>query len=284
MEVKGYVHWELLDEDDNLLERGEGQGSQWWIKWLPYSLRKYIPYGKRNAVVNTARSQIATFLQSGSGVVAPSFVGVGTGSDNVAAADTALGTAVAYTGGSATAKAVNSRTIMDQYTVRYIASFSTNELTQSLSSINIREFGLFSTSSVTSNMWARVNVDITKENTQKLNVYWYIVFERRTGLAIKSGASIQATGNITANTSTALTFASPVTIVTMHNDTGQKAWFRFNEALAGSPPTNYDVVLEDGQSWWMSAEEIEITTVHIYVNAAINISSGGHNSISVRGW
>lgn len=278
-EVKGYVHWEVTDEKDKVLRRGEGQGSR-WITWLPYFMRKHVPYGKRNAVVNTARSQLAELLK-GTSITVPSYVGVGTGTNTVAAADTALQTAVPYTGGSATAKAVTSRTILDQYTCRYITSFGTSEITTSSSDVTIRELGLFTTSSVTSNMWARVNVNVTKANTEKLNIYWYVVFERRTGLAIKSGASIATTGNVSANTTSTLTFATPVTVVLLHNDSGQKCWYKFNEALAGSPPTNFDIVLEDGQSWAMSEEEIEIVTVHVYVNAAITMPS---NTFSVRGW
>mgnify|MGYP001444099239 CR=1 FL=1 len=30
-----YIGWELLDEDDNVIKRGYGVGSQWWLKYIP---------------------------------------------------------------------------------------------------------------------------------------------------------------------------------------------------------------------------------------------------------
>ena len=273
-DVKGYVHWEVLDENDKVIRRGEGQGSQWWLKIIPSFIRRFIPWGKRNAIVNLARAQLTEFLKTGSGVTAPSFIG-----------DTALQTAIPYTGGSATAKAVTTRTILDQYTVRYITSFGTSEITTSSSDVAVRELGLFTTSAVTSNMWARVSVNVTKANTEKLNIYWYITFERRTGLAIKSGESVGTSGNVTAVTDSTLTFSSAVTILMIHNDTGQKAYFRFNGAFTGetssAAPNNYDIVLEDGQSYYQSDEEIEVASVHVYVNASITMPS---NTLVVRGW
>ena len=284
-DVKGYVHWEVLDENDKVIRRGEGQGSQWWLKIVPSFIRRFIPWGKRNAIVNLARAQLAEFLKTGSGVTAPSFIGVGSGTNTVSSSDTALQTAIPYTGGSATAKAVTTRTILDQYTVRYITSFGTNEITTSSSDVSVRELGLFTTSAVTSNMWARVNVNVTKANTEKLNIYWYITFERRTGLAIKSGESVGTTGNVTAVTDSTLTFSSAVTILMIHNDTGQKAYFRFNGAFTGETnsvaPNNYDIVLEDGQSYYQSDEEIEVASVHVYVNANITMPN---NTLVVRGW
>ena len=174
---------------------------------------------------------------------------------------------------------------MDQYTVRYITSFGTSEITTSSSDVAVRELGLFTTSAVTSNMWARVSVNVTKANTEKLNIYWYITFERRTGLAIKSGESVGTSGNVTAVTDSTLTFSSAVTILMIHNDTGQKAYFRFNGAFTGetssAAPNNYDIVLEDGQSYYQSDEEIEVASVHVYVNASITMPS---NTLVVRGW
>ena len=130
-------------------------------------------------------------------------------------------------------------------------------------------------------MWARVNVNITKTPQQKVNIYWYLVFERRTGLAIKSGESIGATGSITANTASTLSFVSQVTICTIHNNTGQPLYVKLNGVLVGTPPTNYDFILLDGQSYLQSDEEIAINTVGVYVNATITMPS---NTIVVRGW
>ena len=283
-DVKGYVHWELLDEDGKVVERGEGLGSQWYVKWLPPFIRKFIPWGKRNAVVNTARSQLAQFLL-GTTITPPSYIGVGSGTNVVAASDTALQTAILYTGGSVTAKQVRLRSVMDSYTIRYIAEFAANEITTSSGNVSVREIGLFESASVTSNMWARININLTKQPTQSLKIYWYIVFERRTGLAIKSGESIATTGNVTAKVDSTLTFASTVTILFIHNDTGQKMHLKFNGAFTGedssNAPNNYDIVLEDGQSYYQSDEEIDISTVHVYVDAAITMP---HKTFIVRGW
>ena len=167
--AKGYVHWEIENEDGNVIRRGVRTGSQWWVKLIPQFLHRFIPLGKRNAIVNKARSEIASFLQGGS-VTVPTYIAVGTGTNSVASSDTALQTAIAYTGSSVTAKAVSSRTLMNQYTCRYIASFGTTEITTGSSNVVVREAGLFTTSSVTSNMWARVNMNVTKEPTERLNV------------------------------------------------------------------------------------------------------------------
>ena len=283
-DVKGYVHWELMDKNDKVVRRGEGQGTQWWLKWLPKFITNFIPYGKRNAVVNKARSELANLL-IGETITVPAFIGVGTGSNAVGSSDTALQTAVAYTGSSVTAKAVASRTILDQYSARYIVNFDTDEITTSSGNVTVRELGLFTTASVTSNMWARVNINVEKQPTQRLRIYWYLVFERRTGLAIKTGASVTTTGNITANTDSTLTFSTPVTLLMIHNDTGQKAYLKFNGGFDGedgsTAPNNYDIVLEDGQSYTQSDEEIEVANMHVYVNASITMP---HNTFVVRGW
>ena len=279
---RGYVHWEILDEDDNVIERGYGVGSQWWLKYIPNFLHRFLPYGKQNAIVNVARKRITDWVAGGSAPAVPNYVAVGTGDTPVAAADTALETAVPYTGVTATAKIADTTTVFGEMSVRYVTSFNTNEITTGVSNVDIKEFGLFTgTDLSTADMWARVNVNITKSPQQKVNIYWYLVFERRTGLAIKSGESIGATGSITANTASTLSFASQVTICTIHNNTGQPLYVKLNGVLVGTPPTNYDFILLDGQSYLQSDEEIAINTVGVYVNATITMPS---NTIVVRGW
>ena len=278
--VKGYVHWEITDENGKVKRRGEGIGSQWWLKWIPNFIRRVLPFGKQNAVVDSARANLATFM-TGTSVTPPSYIMVGTGTDTVAGSDTGLQTPIVYTG-SSYGKAINSSSVFSQWTARFIVSFATNEITTSASNIDLKEAGLFTGTAIDSGMWARVNIDVTKAPSENLVIYWYITFERRSGLAIKSGASIATTGNITQNTSSELAFASPVTIVTIHNDTGGRAYFKFNEALTGTPPTNFDLVLEDGQSWWLSEEEIEMTSIFAYVTSG-NITMPS-NTLSVRGW
>ena len=279
---RGYVHWEILDEDDNVIKRGYGVGSQWWLKYIPNFLHRFLPYGKQNAIVDTARKRITTWVAGGSVPDVPNYIAVGTGSTPVASGDTALETAVPYTGVTATAKIADTTTVFGEMSVRYVVSFGTTEITTGSSNVDIKEFGLFTgTDLSTADMWARVNVNITKSPQQKVNIYWYLVFERRTGLAIKSGESIGATGSVTANTASTLSFASQVTICTIHNNTGQPVYIKLNGALTGSPPENYDFILLDGQSYFQSDEEIAINTISVYVNATITMPS---NTLVVRGW
>ena len=63
---RGYVHWEILDEDDNIIERGYGVGSQWWLKYIPNFLHRFLPYGKQNAIVDTSRKRITDWVAGGS--------------------------------------------------------------------------------------------------------------------------------------------------------------------------------------------------------------------------
>ena len=100
-------------------------------------------------------------------------------------------------------------------------------------------------------------------------------------MAIKSGASIATTGNIADATTSTLTFASPVTIFTIHNNSGVSMYVKLNEALSGSPPTNYDFLIEDSDTIFQSDEEIEVSTIHVYKAGAVTMP---HNSVSVRGW
>ena len=278
--TKGYVHWEITDENGKVKRRGEGMGSQWWLKCIPSFIRRILPFGKQNAVVDSARASLASML-TGASITPPSYIMVGTGTNPVAGGDLTLQTPIVYTG-SSYGKVVNSASVFSQWTARFIVSFGTTEITTGGSNVNVKEAGLFTGTATDSTMWARVNLDVTKAPSENLIIYWYITFERRSGLAIKTGSSVATTGNITQNTSSALTFASPVTIVTIHNDTGGRAYFKFNEALTGTPPTNFDLSLEDGQSWWLSEEEIEISAIHAYVTSG-NVTMPS-TTLSVRGW
>ncbi len=282
--AKGYVRWEITDENDKVLRTGMGFAESWWFKYIPSFLRRFFPFGQKNAVVNKGRSQLVNWLAGDNTVSQPAYVAVGTGTGLVASSDERLGTAILYTGGSVTAKGVNSRSTYAGYSVRYIASFATNEITTGSSSVNVRELGLFDGSDpATDNMWARVNVNITKANTEKLNIYWYLVFERREGLAIKSGTSIGTTGNIAPNASggSALTFASNVTVLMIHNNSGVVAYMKFNGSMTGTPPTDYDLVLQDGQSYIQSDEEISIGSIYVYMNDTITMPD---NQFVIRGW
>ena len=271
--VRGFVDWELINESTGKVsKRGQGQAR---FHYLPKWFTSLLPLGQENAIVNNARSQLASAL-IGTSVTYPQYIALGTGTTAVAAGDTGLETVSQYDGGN-DAKIANSRTLKGLYTSRIVATFTTAE-----GNVNIRELGLFEGNDASQNMWARVRVTINKVNTERLNVYWYIIFERRTGLAIKTGASITVGGGATgAATATTFTFPSSVTVVMIHNEAGEDVYFKFNEALTGSPPTNYDLLLVNGERFFMNNEEIEVSTVSIYKASNITLP---HNALSIRGW
>jgi hypothetical protein len=275
LEARGYVHWELVDDKTGrVTKHGEGHGERTYWKFLPKWLHSWLPLGRRNAIVNNGRARFAdAFI--GTSVTYPSFIALGTGTNKVAASDTGLQTVSQYDG-SNDAKVANSRTLKGLYTSRITVQFATTE-----ANINVREVGLFEANDSSQNMWARVNINVTKTSSERLNIYWYVTFERREGLAIKSGASIATSGNIADATTSTLTFASPVTIFTIHNNSGVSMYVKLNEALTGSPPTNYDFLIEDSDTIFQSDEEIEVSTVHVYKAGAVTMP---HNSVSVRGW
>tara|TARA_Y100000310_G_scaffold160685_1_gene160461 strand:- start:377 stop:1291 length:915 start_codon:yes stop_codon:yes gene_type:complete len=286
--VKGYVHWELIDSTSGkIVETGKGRVEERsFIHRIPYSTlallpsrlqawaEHFFPLGTENAIVDHARNQLATAM-IGTAVTYPSFVAVGTGTTAVGASQTGLVTVSQYDGAN-DAKAAASRTLKGQFTSRIVTQFDTDE-----ANVTIRELGLFEANDASTNMWARVRVTIAKTSSNRLNIYWYILFERRAGVAIKSGASIGATGTVTSNTDITLNFASAVTIVVIHNNSGVRMYVKFNAALTGSPPTDYDFILEDGQTYMQSEEEIEISTVHVYMDDAITMPD---NKLVVRGW
>lgn len=284
--VKGYVHWELVnDKTGKIVDQGIGVVERPWhhrfflnlASLFPsFSFKRFNIFGTDNAIVNHARNKLAGAL-TGSSIVYPTFIGVGTGTNTVGASDTALQTVSQYDG-SNDAKAATSRTLKGQFTSRIIAQFDTDE-----ANVTIRELGLFEANDASQNMWARANVTIAKTSSDTLSVYWYIIFERRAGVAIKAGTSISATGTTVANTDSTLTFAAAVTIFTVHNNTGVVMYLKLNGAMTGSPPQNYDFVLQDGQSLVQSDEEVEVANIHVYLNSAIDPVQTS-NLLTVQGW
>lgn len=272
---QGFVYWEVVDDKSGKVVRsGEGHGERTYWRFIPSWLHSWLPLGHRNAIVDHARAKLAdAFI--GNAATYPTFIGLGTGTNAVAASDTALQTKALYDGTNE-AKAASGRSLKGLFTSRIVVQFLTTE-----ANITVREIGLFEANDVDANMWARVNVNVTKTSSERLNIYWYITFERRAGLAIKSGASIATTGNISAATTSTLTFASAVTIFIITNNSGEVMYVKLNEALSGSPPTNYDFIVADGQTVIQSDEEIEVTTVHVFKASALTMP---HNDVSVRGW
>jgi hypothetical protein len=283
--LRGYVDWELVDDKTGrVTSNGRGWIRRKWLgrrlsrildfltPYLPF-LSRLFPYGVENALVNTARNKLANAF-IGTATTYPQWIGIGTGTNDVGGGDTALQTLVHYDGTN-DAKVADSKTLKGQFTSRIITQFTTAQANQS-----IRELGLFDAAN-SGNLWARVRVTINKTSSERLNVHWYIIFERRSSLAIKTGASIGATGTITANTDITLTFSSSVTIVIIFNNSSVPMYIKFNGALTSSPPTDYDAYIESGGHFIMSDEEIDVSTVHVYMNAAITMP---HNNLTVRGW
>tara|TARA_Y100000310_G_scaffold261907_1_gene271436 strand:+ start:3932 stop:4828 length:897 start_codon:yes stop_codon:yes gene_type:complete len=278
--VKGYVDWELVDEDTGkVVDRGRGYTNRWYErlvdKFVPYWLAKRLPLGNENAVVNHARNKLADAV-IGTSVTFPQYIAVGTGTNAVGAADTALQTVSQYDGAN-DAKIANSRSLKGLYTSRIVAQFLITE-----ANITIRELGLFEANDASQDMWARVSVNIVKASSERLNVYWYLAFERRAGLAIKTGESIATTGNVTLDTDSTLTFASAVTILMIVNNTSSKIYFKKNGAMnAGTSPNDYDFILEAGQTYFQSDEEIEVNTIHVVSPVSITMPD---NTLVVKGW
>ena len=274
--VKGYVHWELEDETTGkIVKRGRGRVEGRYISLLPGVVTRFLRLGTENAIVDHARNQLATAC-IGSSVTFPQYVALGTGTTDVAASQTALATVNQYDGAN-DAKIANSRTLRGQYTSRIVAQFLTTE-----GNTTITELGLFEANDASQDMWARDRVNITKTPTERLNIYWYLVFERRTGLAIKSGASIGVTGVVTAATDSTMTFASAATIVIIENNAGEVVYIKLNEALNhGVSPTNYDFRMANGTRVELLNEEVEVSTVHVVKPTGHAMP---HNSLSIRGW
>ena len=279
--ASGYVHWEKInDETGKVVSRGKGKLERKWLNLLPNLVQRRLPsswLGESNAVVNEGRNRLAQ-LMIGTSITIPKWVAVGTGTNGVAAADTALQTLSHYDGAN-DAKVAASQTLKGQFTARIVAQFGTTE-----ANVNIRELGLFDAAN-SGNMWARVRVTIDKTASERLNVYWYIAFERRTGLAIKTGASIAATGTATTQTDSTLTFASAVTIVSIENNTGGVLYVKLNEAVtgAGAAPTGYDFRMADGSRVFLNNEEVSVATVHVIKISAGNITLP-HNELVCMGW
>ena len=277
----GRVHWELVDvETGKVVQQGEGIIESPWMKFIPKFMRPWLfnryPHllGQHNAIVNHMRQTLATAM-IGTSVTFPGFIGIATGTGDITASDTALATPVDYDGANE-AKANDSKSKRGLFTSRFVTQFTTAEANE-----NIRQLGFFDAAN-SGNLWAKVSVVINKTSSERLNIYWYFTFERRSGLAIKSGESIGTSGNIALNTDSTLTFASPVTILRIMNNSGTLMHVKLNGGMdSGTVPTDYDYIIPDGESRELLNEEIEVSTVHIVMAEAITMPD---NQVSIRGW
>ena len=255
MEPRGYVRWTLTDAKTGRFKRSGGC---------------------HNILVNTTREKLASAIIGGS-VTYPGFIGIGVGTNTPAASDTALQTTVHYDG-SNDAKAVDSKSVRSIYTARFVVQFTTAQANTA-----IKELGLFSAAN-SGDLWARVAVTITKTSSERLTIYWYIIFDRSLDVAIKSGASSAATGTFSNSTPVTLTFASAVTVLMLHNNSGTQVYFKINEALDGAdPPVDYDGVLQDNDRFELLNEEISVATVSVW-GTALGTAAAPSNVIGCVGW
>lgn len=238
-----------------------------------------ITYGSNsNILTNKARELLITLLIGTSSTV-PDFVGIGTGTSTPVAGDTALQTPVDYDGANE-AKQASIKAPRSLFHARIVTQFATSEANQ-----NIRELGLFDSAN-SGNLWARVSVIINKTSSQRLTVYWNIIFERDTGVPIKTGASIGATGTINGQTaSQSISFASAVTFLAIYNNTGGDIYISLTDDFASytTQPDEYDFLLTDGESKELFNEEFSVSTIYVYKDSAGNITMP-NNALSIRGW
>lgn len=84
-----------------------------------------------------------------------------------------------------------------------------------------------------------------------------------------------ATGTITSNTASLLSFTNKKRTVIINNRSGQVAYFKFNDAATPTVSnTSYDIALSDGGAMTMDA--VNVSNVSVYVAAT--------SGIRVVGW
>lgn len=86
-----------------------------------------------------------------------------------------------------------------------------------------------------------------------------------------TGSSRFATGVITANADSTLTFADPSSMVVVTNLTGKTCYVRLNGEVS---PTSFDVVLADKGTLVLTGE-IKVQSVHVYVDATVGVYASG---------
>lgn len=94
-------------------------------------------------------------------------------------------------------------------------------------------------------------------------------------MALFGGASTAATGTITSNTASLISFLDVKRFVLVSNQSGQKCYCKINDAA--SPvvsSTVYDFVLADGGTF--AIDDVEVTNISVYVAAT--------SGVRVVGW
>jgi len=103
-------------------------------------------------------------------------------------------------------------------------------------------------------------------------------------MALKVGESIAATGTLTQNTDSTLTFSSPVSIMRMENNTASLIYWKINGAISGgATPTDYDGILQPNSSYETFNESIDISTIHV-INVGATIGPLPDNAFVAVGW
>lgn len=257
----------------------EGIGAEGRVRWILSDIKsgRIIRSGTEyNLLVNKTREDLASAITGGS-ITFPGFIGVGVGTTAPASSDTDLETVSQYNG-SNDAKAVDSKSIRSLYTARFVVQFATGE-----ANTTIKELALLSAAD-SGNLWARVAVNIAKTSSERLTIYWYIIFDRSLDVAIKSGASINATGTFNGLNPITLTFSSAITILIMHNNSGAEMYYKINEALdSADPPDDYDGMLDDNETLFLLNEEISVSTISVY-GANLGTAAAPQNILSCVGW
>lgn len=90
-----------------------------------------------------------------------------------------------------------------------------------------------------------------------------------------SGASTAATGTITSNTASLLSFLDSKRYVLISNQSGQKCYCKINDAASPTvSATVYDFVLADGGTF--AIDDVDVTNIAVYVTAT--------SGVRVVGW
>jgi hypothetical protein len=89
-----------------------------------------------------------------------------------------------------------------------------------------------------------------------------------------NGAAVAATGTITSNTASLLSFPDAKKDVIINNRSGQTAYLKINDAATPTVSTSaYHLCLSDGQI--VAIEDAEITNISVYVTATSGIVING---------
>lgn len=102
-------------------------------------------------------------------------------------------------------------------------------------------------------------------------------------MAIKTGTSIAATGTLTQDTDSTLTFSQTVHFVRMINNTASLIYFKINGAITGgATPTIYDGIIRANSSVEIFDESIDISNIHVVNKGATQTLP--HNNFCFVGW